>query len=301
MRQNSLHVLDSTILCNAARQVNQSTTAANIVTEVIKFFRYFILQDKKYQKEEMSDLTLLELVEFDECPPQTNGHDCGLFAVAVVLHLVEGKEVNSQTLRQSDTTIHRKRLAEVFLSDHRVWESRESFETTTVSAIVRNCFPALRGTSIVDIFGVETIGTIRPQALDDLVDSAATVIAKVEENEVIDVWTAKEGNDASKNPTKAAVAKGVVNINDGDDNDDDDYDVNNDDDDDDEQDEDDDIDYSDEECDVNESDDKELNKSDDEELSKERDNGNVRRWPGLLLNNRKVLCRELRKILCSTK
>ncbi len=122
---------------------------------------------------------------------------------------------------------------------------------------------------------METIGTIRPQALDYVVDSAATVIAKVEENEVIDVWTAKEGNDASKNPTKAAVAKGVVNINDGDDNDDDDYDVNNDDDDDDEQDEDDDIDYSDEECDVNESDDEELNESDDEELSRERDKGNV--------------------------
>jgi hypothetical protein len=249
------------------RRVNQSTTAANIVTEVNKFFRHFDLQDKKYKKKQMSDLKLLELVEFDECPPQTNGHDCGLFAVAVVLHLVEGKEVNSQTFRQLDITILRKRLEEVFLSDHRVWELRELFETTTVSAIVRNCFPALRGTSIVDIFGVETIGTIRPQALGDLVDSAATVIAKVEENEVIDVWTAKEGNDASKNPTKAAVAKGVVNINDDDDDDDNDYDVNNDDDDDDEQDEDDDIDYSDEECDVNE--------SDDEELSRERDKGNV--------------------------
>jgi hypothetical protein len=213
----------------------------------------------------MSDLKLLELVEFDECPPQTNGPDCGLFAVAVVLHLVEGKEVNSQTLRQSDTTIHRKRLAEVFLSDHRVWESRELFATSTVRAIVCNCFPALRGTSIFDIFGVETIGTIRPHALDGLVNSAVTVIAKVEENEVIDVWTVKEGNDGSKNLTKAAVAKGVVNIND--DDDDDDYNVNNDDDDDDEQDEDDDVDYGDKECDVNE--------SDDEELSRERDKGNV--------------------------
>jgi len=115
---------------------------------------------------------------------------------------------------------------------------------------------------------VETIGTIRPQALDDLVNSATTVIAKVEENEVIDVWTAKEGNDASKNPTKAAVAKRVVNIDDdNNDDDDDDNNKNNDDDDDDEQDEDDDIDYSDEECDVNE--------SDDEELSRERDKGNV--------------------------
>ena len=91
----------------------------------------------------MSNLKLLELVEFDECPPQTNGHDCGLFAVAVLLHLVEGKEVNSQTFRQSDIMILLKKLA--------VWESLESFETTTVSAIVRNCFLALRGTSIVNI------------------------------------------------------------------------------------------------------------------------------------------------------
>jgi Ulp1 family protease len=82
------------------RRVNQSTTAANIVTEVNKFFRHFVLQDKKCKKKQMSDLKLLELVKFDECPPQTNGHDCGLFAVAVVLHLVEGKEVNSQTFRQ---------------------------------------------------------------------------------------------------------------------------------------------------------------------------------------------------------
>ena len=46
----------------------------------------------------------MEVVEFDECSSQTNGHDCGLIAVAVVLHLVEGKEVNSQTFRPSDIT-----------------------------------------------------------------------------------------------------------------------------------------------------------------------------------------------------
>jgi hypothetical protein len=52
----------------------------------------------------MSDLELLEAVEFDECPSQTNGHDWGLFAVAVVLHLVKCQEVTSQTFRQSDIT-----------------------------------------------------------------------------------------------------------------------------------------------------------------------------------------------------
>jgi hypothetical protein len=71
----------------------------------------------------MSDLELLEVVQFDECPSQTNGHNCGLFADAVVLHLVGGKEVNSQTFRQSNITKLRRKLAEVFASDHSVQEA----------------------------------------------------------------------------------------------------------------------------------------------------------------------------------
>jgi hypothetical protein len=82
---------------------------------------------------------------------------CGLFAVAVVLHRLDGKEVNNQTFRQSDIAKLRKKLAEVFASNHSVQELAGS---KTVSEIVRNCFPALQGTSIIDTFGVETIGTI---------------------------------------------------------------------------------------------------------------------------------------------
>jgi hypothetical protein len=59
--------------------------AAGIVSEVNTFFQYFVLQDKKYENVRMSDSELLKVVEFDECPSQTNGYNCGLFAVAVVL------------------------------------------------------------------------------------------------------------------------------------------------------------------------------------------------------------------------
>jgi hypothetical protein len=86
------------------RQLKQSTMGAGIVSNVNTFFHYFVLQDKKYENLRMSDLELLEAVEFDECPSQTNGHEWGLFAVAVVLHLVKCQEVTSQTFRQSDIT-----------------------------------------------------------------------------------------------------------------------------------------------------------------------------------------------------
>ncbi len=50
--------------------------------------------------------------------------------------------------------------------------------------LVCNCFPVLRGTSIVHTFGVETIGTI--------VNSASTVLAKIEdEGKVLEVWKKK--------------------------------------------------------------------------------------------------------------
>jgi hypothetical protein len=126
-------------------------------------------------------------------------YPCISFAVAVVLHLVEGKEVNVQTFTQSDITKLRKKLAKVLASNHSVQELAGS---KTVSEIVRDCFPALRGTSIVDTFGVETIGTI--------VNSAATVLAKIEdEGEVLEVWTATEGNGGSDSQRKAAEAKSV--------------------------------------------------------------------------------------------
>jgi hypothetical protein len=45
----------------------------------------------------MFGLELLEVIECDECPSQMKGHHCKSFAVAVVLHPEEGKEVHNQT------------------------------------------------------------------------------------------------------------------------------------------------------------------------------------------------------------
>ena len=185
--------------------------------------------------------------------------DC-LLLLCVVLHLVEGKVVNSQTFRQSDITKLWKKQAEVFASDQSVQELARS---KTVSEIVCNSSLALRGTHIVDTFGVETIVTI--------VKSAATVPAKIEdESEILVVWTATEGHDGSKSQRKAMEAKSV--------DDDERFDNNNDAYHDDAESDDtedaDNSDESDKECEVHDSEDK----------IKERDEGNVSLMAGKTTN-----------------
>ena len=142
-----------------------------------------------------------------------------------------------------------------------------------MSEIICNCFPALRGTSIVDTFGVETIGTI--------VNSAATVLAKIEdEDKVLEVWTATEGNFGNKSQWKAADAKSV--------DDDDNFDViddgchyndgSDDSDDTDSTDDSDDSDNTDEECEVHVGEDK----------GKERDKGIVSLMAGSTTNKPEI-------------
>ena len=41
---------------------------------------------------------VLELIPPCPCPQQTNGVDCGLFAVAVSIHILQGINVASDTL-----------------------------------------------------------------------------------------------------------------------------------------------------------------------------------------------------------
>jgi hypothetical protein len=43
-----------------------------------------------------------------------SGFDCGLFAVGVVLHLVEGKVITMETFTQQDITGLRAKLTAVF-------------------------------------------------------------------------------------------------------------------------------------------------------------------------------------------
>ena len=81
---------------------------------------------------------------------QTCTYDCGLFAIGVVIHLVDGKNLMEQTFKQENITDLRQKMA-TFFGENGVGE----LETT--SQLVRGCFPQLRGSSILDSFGLEVV------------------------------------------------------------------------------------------------------------------------------------------------
>jgi Ulp1 family protease len=73
---------------------------ASIVAEVNEFFNDFVLHKHEHTPWVHSNAELLKKVSYHECPSQQNSIDCGLFCVGVVLHLMDGINVNSTTFSQ---------------------------------------------------------------------------------------------------------------------------------------------------------------------------------------------------------
>ena len=99
------------------RRMHQSSTAASIVKKVNYFFNAFVLHEKKYASIRQSDTDVVQLVQYKDSPSQKNGYDCGIFAVAMVLHLAKQTDITDDTLSQANITQARARLAETFASD----------------------------------------------------------------------------------------------------------------------------------------------------------------------------------------
>jgi hypothetical protein len=132
------------------RQINPNV--AGILKECNFFICHFILQARKHEDLRQTDEALLQKVEYRDCPRQLNGFDCGLFAVGIILHLVEGKDIGTETFTQQHITNLR---SEFFASDN-------GAASGTTSQVVRSCFPQLNGSSILDSFGaVEVMSTAK--------------------------------------------------------------------------------------------------------------------------------------------
>jgi Ulp1 family protease len=129
------------------KRIHQSSTAADIVKKVNFFFKFYILHDDKYQDLRQTDANLLCRVQYQDCPEQKNGFDCGIFAVAIVLHLAEQIDLKRDTFSQVDVTKARSQLAKAL-------GSKSAFMT---SDVFRNCFPCLCGRNIIESTGVEVI------------------------------------------------------------------------------------------------------------------------------------------------
>jgi hypothetical protein len=144
----------------STRGISSTTPASEILGEVNEFLHNFVLYKPQHKHLQREIGELNEMVEYHDCPRQRNGIDCGLFAVGVVLHLLEGKAINSKTFSPKD--IHRLRLE---LSMHfktyqpPSWIFRYHHRT---SQLVRDCFPELKGTTICSMYGVEEVASIAP-------------------------------------------------------------------------------------------------------------------------------------------
>ena len=123
----------------ARTRIHRSSTAAEIVEKVNFFFKFYILHEAKYQSLHQSDVDVLQRAQYKECPRQNNGYDCGIFTVAVVLHLLERKEVDEMSFTQSNVTEGRKHLATALINAKS--PSREQ-----IRGVFRKCFPLLFAT-----------------------------------------------------------------------------------------------------------------------------------------------------------
>ena len=122
-------------------------------------FNKFILHEKKYQRVGQSDTDVLQRAHYKACPLQRNGFDCGIFAVGATLHLAERISLTSKSFSQTHVTKARSELAKTFAKSGALM----------ASSVSRDCFPLLRGRSIVDhAMGFEVItrvdGLTRPAA-----------------------------------------------------------------------------------------------------------------------------------------
>ena len=103
-----------------------------------------------------SNAELLKKVSYHECPSQLNGIDCGLFCVGVVLHLLDGINVNSTTFSHHDCSRLMFRLSTHFLHITHHPEDKDVINQTTCH-VVRDSFPLLLGTTTASSYGVEDI------------------------------------------------------------------------------------------------------------------------------------------------
>jgi Ulp1 family protease len=72
--------------------------------QVNLFFNTYLIHEDKFSRLQQTDANLLCCVDYKECPLQTNGHDCGIFAVAIALHFAKQIELHRDLFLQADVT-----------------------------------------------------------------------------------------------------------------------------------------------------------------------------------------------------
>ena len=109
-------VYDSIKISNCRRNMKKPpvTMATTFLKKLQFFFAKYVLYDTDFEKLLLSnDEYILKNIDYKDCPNQTNGYDCSLFAYAITLHLVNNVEVKETTFIQEDITRFRFALGKV--------------------------------------------------------------------------------------------------------------------------------------------------------------------------------------------
>ena len=123
-----------------ARRIVRGSTAAKLVQKVNTFFNNFVLHLPEHHHLQQLDGAILQSVFYESCPEQLYGFDCGLFAVAVCLHLAEQKAVERNSFAQYNGVTKTRRLLSECLSVKNAIVDVDNEELETTSSHFRGCF-----------------------------------------------------------------------------------------------------------------------------------------------------------------
>ena len=86
----------------------------DFIQNFVRVFNKFVLKIKNHSCD--ASKVLMNVVQVS-CPIQQNGIDCGLFAVAICLHILEGPVIGPHIFTQQDITKLRNCLASLLAKD----------------------------------------------------------------------------------------------------------------------------------------------------------------------------------------
>ena len=167
--------------------VIQGTPAFLIAREVRDFFFNFVLHGKN----KLNHITLpsddnlirFDIMGFHQCPGQYNDIDCGLFCIAVVIHLLDFKPVTEETFNFNHCILLRSKLAAHF-------NRKNDDVNEQTSQVVQDCFPHLKGTGILSSYGVEVVATVpiaSKPSFEDTKNDDEVILLSREDIEIIEL------------------------------------------------------------------------------------------------------------------
>jgi hypothetical protein len=104
---------------NCRKEVHCTSIAAQYLMRIQQFLNESTFHNIPivYYRLKVSKELILKIAQYKDCPIQQNSHDCSLFGLITLIHLAEGKAIDSFTFSQSDITNFQDCLFKLMQSD----------------------------------------------------------------------------------------------------------------------------------------------------------------------------------------